>query len=161
MIILRGGTNSVSFTLNEKFDFYTPSVSTYTDLYYVVRITDNMSGYSQNFILHSLNDLSLNKDRSNKFLIGLVEYQPSWTGPNVIDPWGASQSYPIIGMTGSNYGNFDSQWDYDVFGMEGPAPTSGPINLYPSGATALGPAFLEGGRMLYTNIYGKPKHLPH
>ncbi len=47
MIILRGGSNEVSFTLNEKFGFYTPPVSTYQDLYYVVKIEDNMSEYTQ------------------------------------------------------------------------------------------------------------------
>jgi len=154
MIILRGGQNEVSLTLNEKFDFYTPPVSAYVDLYYVVKIDDRMSEYTQNFILLSDNDLSTNPERSNKFRIDI-------TGTTQSDPWSASQSYPIVGFTGQNELNFDSQWDYEVWALEGPAPTSGTISIAANGPTALGPALLEQGRLLYTNKYGKPRHLPH
>lgn len=160
MIILRGGTNKVSLTLNEKFGFHTPSVSTYHDLYFVVKITDRMDEYTQNFILKPQDDLSLNQSRYNQFTIGITgTYNPFLE--NVPDPWGASQSYPIVGLTGSQETNFDSQYEYEIWAMEGPAPISGTISLYPSGATALGPAFIEKGRMLYTNIYGKPWHTIH
>lgn len=160
MIILRGGSNEVSLTLNEKYDFYTPSVSTYQDLYYVVKIEDNMSEYTQNFILLSTSELSLNPERSNKFKIEVTGTYNSFLG-NTPDPWSASQSYPIIGLTGSNEFDFDSQWDYKIYALEGPAPTSGTISIAPNGPTALGPVLLEQGRMIYTNKYGKPRHLPH
>lgn len=154
MIILRQGTNEASFTLNEKFGFYDPSPSTYTDLYYVVNIKDDMSEYEQSFILLSTSDLSVSPERYNKFRINI-------TGSSMSDPWSASQSYPIVGLTGPNESNYDSQWTYEVYAMEGPAPISGTISLSPNGATALGPAFLEKGRMLYTDKYGKPWHTIH
>lgn len=160
MIILRGGTNEVSFTFNEKFDFYTPSVYSYHDLYYVVNITDNMDGYTQNFILLGSSDISMNPERSNKFRIDTTGTYNLFLD-NIPDPWSASQSYPIIGLTGSVETNYDSQWEYIVYAMEGPAPTSGTISIYPTGATALGPALMERGRMIYTNKYGKPRHTIH
>lgn len=160
MIILRGGSNEISITLNEKFDFYTPSVSTYMDLYYVVRITDDMSEYTQNFILSPSNDLSMNVERNNKFRVDITGTYNAFLD-NVPDPWGASHSYPIVGLTGSNETNYDSQWTYEIYGLEGPAPTSGTISIAPNGPTALGPVFLETGRMLYTNKYGKPRHTIH
>lgn len=156
MIILRGGQNEISLTLNEKYDFYTPPVSMYQDLYYIVKIDDKMSEYTQNFILLSTNDLSLTTQRSNKFRVDVTG-----TYGNTPDPWSASQSYPIIGLTGSHEFDFDSQWNYEIYALEGPAPTSGTISIAPSGPTALGPVLLEQGRMIYTNKYGKPRHLPH
>jgi len=182
MIILRGGTNEVSFTLNEKFDFYTPSVSTYHELYYVVKIDDNMSDYTQNFILLSANDLSLNKDRSNKFRIDVTGTYNDFL-QNTTDPYSALQSYPIIGMTGSNEFNFDSQWNYSIYAMDGPAPVinqGDPVDTWPPILIETGPPrflyrylndnfyedrqpprLLEQGRMIYTNKYGKPQHLPN
>ena len=160
MIILRGGSNEVVFTLNEKYDFYTPSVYAYSDLYYVVKIDDNMSDYTQNFILLSTNELSMHPERNNKFRIDVTGTYNAFLG-NTPDPWSASQPYPIIGLTGSNEFDFDSQWDYEIYAIEGPAPTSGTISIAANGPTALGPVLLEQGRLLYTNKYGEPRHLPH
>lgn len=128
MLKLTTGTNSSVFTLTEKFDFYTPSISTYNPLYYTFKITNELNGSEIYFIS---DDISNHTDRYNKFLINVTQ-------SNTPDLWNGQ-----IGMWGLNDDD-GSQWIYEVFGCEGTKPTSGTISVPESGR------ILETGRMIYT-----------
>ena len=135
MIILKPGLNSCVFTLNEKFDFYTPSVGSYPDPYYYFKLTNDLTGNTIEFT--SAND---NGDgvRYNDFFIDINN--PFYgTYPYI-------PNYGCISMTGSN-DDLLSQWQYEVWGCSGPMPDTGTVSL-PTGGT-YSPALLESGRALY------------
>lgn len=128
MLKLTTGTNSSVFTLTEKFDFYNPSVTTYSNLYYTFKITNDLNGSEIYFIS---DDISNHPERMNKFMINVTQ-------SNTPDLFNGQ-----IGLWGMNDDD-GSQWTYEVFGCEGPKPTSGTISVPVSGVS------LERGRMIYT-----------
>lgn len=131
MIVLKPGTNYVSFTLVEKYDFYTPSVSSYPDLYFTFKIKNELN---ENEIYFTSNfDISLLPNRLNTFNIK-VETSPTAS----VDPYNAE-----IILSGLNE-DYLSQWNYEVWGCQGPMPTSGTISI--TGTASL----LETGKMLFT-----------
>ena len=134
MIILKPGLNSSVFTLNEKYDFYTPSVSAYPDLYFLFRIKNQLTQEELYFTKNGNQDISPSPERYNEFIISV-------TTSNTFDP-----HIGEIGLTGSNE-DYLSQWSYEVWGCSGPMPLSGTVSL-PTGGT-YSPALLEEGRMLF------------
>lgn len=133
MITLETGPNMPVFTLNEKFDFFSPSVGTYPDLYYCFKITND---FTQNEIYFTSDqDQSLSPQRYNQFMINVE------TGTASVDPYTA-----VIGLTGPNNDAL-SQWQYEVWACSGPMPLTGTISI-PFGAS-YSPALVEAGRMLF------------
>ncbi len=127
MLKLTTGTNSTVFTLTEKYDFYDPSVGTYIDLYFLFKITNDLN---RNEILFISEDVSPFVDRYNQFYISVTQ-------SNTPDVWNSQ-----IGLFGINDDD-GSQWTYEVFGCQGPKPTSGTLSI-PTEARSL-----ETGRMIY------------
>jgi len=132
MIILKPGLNSSVFTLNEKYDFYTPSVSAYPDLYFLFKIKNQLT--QDEILFTSDQDISPSPERYNEFVISV-------TTSNVYDPHIAE-----VEFFGPNE-DYLSQWSYEVWGCPGPMPLSGTISL-PEGGT-YPPALLEEGRLLF------------
>jgi hypothetical protein len=140
MITLKPGINTeVVFTLNEKYDFYTPSVATYNDLYYYFRITNKLNGNKIDFALSSAVDIGNN--RANKFHITVT--QSATASANANRGW-VNSGYNIW-LYGQN-NDFPSQWDYEVWGCKGPMP-SGDIYFPVSGSNP--PRLLEIGRVQF------------
>jgi hypothetical protein len=134
MITLKPGTNMPVFTLNEKFDFFSPPVGTYPDLYFCFKITNDLT---QDVIYFTSDqDQSLSPQRYNQFMVNVE------TGTASVDPHIA-----VIGLTGPNNDSL-SQWQYQVWACSGPMPLTGTISL-PEGGT-YSPALVESGRMLFS-----------
>jgi hypothetical protein len=142
MITLNPGINTeVVFTLKEKYDFYTPSVASYNDLFYYFRITNKLSGNNIDFALLSTVDVSPAPDRYNEFVITVTASATASAGAN--GGW-INLGYNIW-LYGEN-NDFPSQWNYEVWGCVGPMP-SGPIS-FPTGTASL----LEEGRLLFKEL---------
>lgn len=144
MITLKPGLNTdVVFTLNEKFDFYTPSVASYNNKFYYLRITNKLNGQGIDFALPSSADVG-NGTRYNKFQITVTASATASIGAN--GDW-VNPGYNLW-LYGQN-NDFPSQWDYEVWGCNGPMPTSGNI-YFPSLTSAQPPRLLETGRLQFS-----------
>lgn len=143
MITLKPGINTeIVFTLKEKYDFYTPSVATYNDLFYYFRITNKLSGKEIDFALTAAVDVSPAQNRYNEFVITVTASATASTDAN--QNW-INPGYNIW-LYGEN-NDFPSQWNYEVWGCEGPMPTTGAIS-FPTGTASI----LENGRLLFKEI---------
>lgn len=130
MITLRPGQNHLYLTTTEKFDFFTPSVSTY-NLYYILKVVNQLDEKERLVIIE---DYSAHTDRYNQFPITVI--------------YNGTQSNPLnseIDMIDED----DAQYLYEVWACDGPVPTS-PTFSIPFGTTYSSPAILERGRLLYT-----------
>ena len=137
MIVLNVGTNSVYFTLNEKFDFYSPSVSSYTQSYYVGKLINKLTESEVYFRLN--NDTSTATQRYNRFSLAV-------TPNNVV-------SSNQIGLTGSNW-DFDSQWNYEIWAVSG-STSSFTFSSIPNGGV-----ILESGRAFLSSEILEPEPEP-
>jgi hypothetical protein len=154
MLILRPGTHSAVFTLNEKFNFYTPSVSTYDDgqdpvvrtgPYYVFVTSNHLNGQTFNILLGP--DNSGHTERYNEFDINVIQGTES-------NPINAEMN--LYGLTDDD----GSQWRYEVWACDGPSPIGTQSVVIDFGTTYSLPRLLEVGKMIYTTQYGKPIYQP-
>lgn len=139
MIVLNVGTNSVYFTLNEKFDFYSPSVSSYTQSYYVGKLINKLTENEVYFRLN--NDTSTAPQRYNRFQLEVTPYNVT--------------SSNQIGLTGFNW-DIDSQWNYEIWAVNG-STSSFTFSSIPNGGVILesGRAFVGDGTPIQHDLPGQ------
>jgi hypothetical protein len=136
MITMNPGINACYFTLNDRYDEYTPAPSTYPDLYFVFKIENRLNGNEILFTQDKNQDLG-DGTRYNKFLISVTCSATASVDPNA----------GFIAIAGENE-DYLAQWNYEVFACSGPMPLSGTVSIpdnptYPS-------VIVEAGRMLFT-----------
>lgn len=140
MITLQPGTNTVVTTLTEKFGFYSPSVATYTDLYYIFKLTNELNRDEILFALDGPRDISPSPQRWNEFSI-LATHSATASEPN---SQFVNVGYDVMFAYGSD--DLMSQWDYEIWGCKGPMP-SGTMS-FPTDPT-YPPRLLENGRLIF------------
>lgn len=143
MIMLKPGTNQAVLTLTEKFGFYTPSVSTYTDLFYYFRIENEMNQSVIDFSKTALQDTG-DARRYNQFAISVTHSATASAGTNLT--WNRTWDIHLFGQND----DLGSGWNYTVWACQGPVPVSGTISL-PSMTQSNPPVVLETGRVRFTD----------
>ena len=142
MVILNTGINEAVFTLNEKFGFYSPSVSSYTDLFYYFRIENELNHSVIDFSKTALQDTG-DGGRFNRFVVSVTHSATASAGTN--ETWDRLYDIHLFGQND----DLGSGWNYTVWGCQGPIPLSGTISL-PSMTQSTPPVILETGRVRFT-----------
>lgn len=140
--MLKPGINEAVFTLTEKFGFYSPSVSSYSDLFYYFRIENELNGSVIDFSKTALQDTGDNR-RYNRFVVSVTHSATASTGTN--QTWDREYDIHLFGQND----DLGSQWTYTVWGCQGPIPTSGTMS-FPSMTQSAPPVILETGRARFT-----------
>jgi hypothetical protein len=142
MIMLKPGTTDAVFTLNEKFGFFSPSVYTYTDLFFYFRFENELNYSVIDFSKTSLLDLG-DGTRYNKFAISSTFSATASAGTN--ETWDRTYDIHLFGENN----DLGSGWNYTIWACQGPVPLSGTISL-PSMTQSTPPVIVETGRVRFT-----------